>query len=60
MTSFKKRYEAKQKNDAIKTMRNIIKALESGEYKVLEHGLWPGMDGKQNFKIIVKVSSVSE
>lgn len=60
MSSFKKRYEAKQKNDAIKTMKNIIKALESGEYKVLEQGLWPGMDGKQNFKIIVKVSDVSE
>ena len=55
MASFKKRYDAKTKKDAINTMKSIIKLLESGEYMVLEHGLWPGLDEKLNFKIIVKI-----
>jgi hypothetical protein len=56
MASFKKRWDTKQKNEAIKSMKSIIKLLESGKYVVLEHGIWPGLDGKQNFKIIVKDS----
>ena len=60
MTSFKKRYDVKKKKDAIQTMKNIIKLIESGTYEVLECGLWSGLDGKQNFKVIVKDSTVLE
>lgn len=57
MPSFRKRYEAQQKRKALKALKLVIKMLESGEYVVLDHGMWAGLDGKQNFKIIVKESN---
>lgn len=60
MPSFRKRYESKQKKDAIQTMKNVIKMIESGDYKVEECGLWPGLDGKQNLKVVVKESQSNQ
>lgn len=55
--SFRKRYESQKKREAIKSLKLVIRMLESGDYVVLEQGMWPGMDGKQNYKIVVKDSN---
>jgi len=58
MPSFKKRYDAKKKKDAIAALRNIIKLLESGEYVVETCDVWPGMEGKQNLKVSIKEADI--
>lgn len=55
--SFRKRYEAQKKREAIKSLKLIMSMIQSGDYVVLEQGMWAGLDGKQNFKIIVKDSN---
>lgn len=54
MPSFQKRYETHQKRKAIKMLKLVIKMLESDDYNVQEFGMWSGLDGKQNCKVIVK------
>lgn len=54
MPSFRKRYEAKQRNEVVRDLKRLIKLVESGKYSIEQHGLWPGIDGKQNYKLIIK------
>lgn len=55
MPSFKKRWNAKQLKEAIRSMKHIIKLLESGQYELVKHGEWPGLDGKINLSISIQI-----
>lgn len=56
MASFKKRYDAKQKKDAINMLKEVQKKIQDGEVIVDTFGGWQGTPGTWTFKVVVKES----
>lgn len=60
MSSIKKRMEAQEKKRTITMLKNLIKKIENGEFKVVGIGSWGGgVAGRWLFRIIVDESEDS-
>ena len=58
MPSFKKRYDAKRRKDAISLLKAFAEKIRVGEVEVENCNYWVGTEGKYNLKLVVKISEI--
>ena len=58
MPSFKKRYDAKRRKDAIALLKSFTEKIRTGEVEVEVCNFWPGVEGKYNLKLVVTISEI--
>jgi hypothetical protein len=58
MPSSKKRYDAKRRKDAISLLKAFSEKIKNGEVDVETCNMWPGMEGKYNLKLVVKIVEI--
>lgn len=54
MASFKKRYDAKKKKDALTLLSSLKQKILEGEMEIKTFGYWQGVEGTWTFKIVTK------
>ena len=59
MPSFKKRYDAQKRKEAIGLLRNFADKIKNGEVDVETCDWWEALPGKYNLKVVVKESENS-
>lgn len=60
MPSFKKRYDAKKKKEALGLLKAFADKIKNGEVEVETVGWWEAVRGKYNLKLTVKDHDFSE
>jgi preprotein translocase subunit YajC len=60
MASFKKRYNKKQKDEALMLMKELSDRIKKGEMVVTNSGMWVGTAGEVTIRVVAKESDKSK